>query len=36
MTCKFKERGQSRDSGTCHVYIAGKTPPSADQVHDCQ
>jgi hypothetical protein len=36
MTCQFKEHGQSRESGTCHVYIAGKTPPSADQVPGCR
>lgn len=36
MTCKFKEHGQNRESGTCHAYIAGETPPDADQVAGCQ
>jgi hypothetical protein len=36
MTCKFNDRGQSRESGTCHVYIAGKTPPTADPFPGCQ
>jgi hypothetical protein len=36
MTCKFKEHGESRESGTCYVYIAGETPPGANQVAGCR
>jgi hypothetical protein len=35
VTCAFKANGQSRESGTCHVYVAGKTPPGDDWV-PCQ
>jgi hypothetical protein len=36
MTCKFSEHGQNREGGTCHVYIAGKTPSTADPFPGCQ
>jgi len=31
MNCKFKKNGQNREDGTCHAYIAGRTPPSTNQ-----
>jgi len=36
MTCEFKDHGQTRESGTCHAYIAGETPPDADEAAGCQ
>jgi len=36
MTCKFRDHGQTRDDGTCHVYIAGETPPAEDEVAGCR
>ena len=36
MTCKFKERGENRESGTCQVYVAGEAPPGDDETAGCE
>jgi hypothetical protein len=36
MTCKFEDGGQSRDSGTCHLYTAGETPSTAGPFTACR
>ena len=36
MTCRFKDHGETRESGSCHAYVAGETPPGEDEVAGCR